>query len=139
MNAPLSRVALLLCSFLTITSLCACGPEDENNATSNNKTAQNNNTGGELTNPLAGDADAAAAGAELFEEQFCQTCHGSDGSASAPANNKALADTAANQDDTFLYNVIAEGVEGTSMAGYKSKLDENQIWQLVTYIRTYAN
>lgn len=137
MTALSSRLALLLCSLLAIASLCACGPEDDN-TTSNNTTTQNNKTTGELTNPLAGDGAAAAAGEQLFKDKGCQTCHGTDGSASQVANSKALSDTAT-KDDAFVYTTIADGVSGTSMAGYKSQLSENEIWQIVTYIRTYAN
>ena len=135
MNALSSRIALSLLTLLALTTLFACGPEEENNTS----TTQNNTTTGELKNPLAGDSAAAAAGEQLFKDKGCTGCHGTDGSAGQFANNKALSDTAANKDDAFIYTTISEGVSGTSMAAYKSQLSENEIWQVVTYIRTYAN
>ncbi len=125
----------LLALLILSTSLIACGPEDENNATENNSTSENNST--TVTNPLAGDADAAAAGETKFKTT-CQGCHGVTGESSAFAKDKALKDTAANATDAYIFNFIADGAADGSMSGYRSQFSDTEIWQLVTYIRTYA-
>jgi mono/diheme cytochrome c family protein len=95
------------------------------------------------TNPLG--ADAAAAGKVTFDER-CASCHGAtgagDGAASAgldpkPAN---LATEGKTLGDDFLFWRISEGggMEpfNSSMPAWKGILTEEQIWQLVSYIKS---
>ena len=86
-------------------------------------------------------ADAAAAGADVFRTN-CTPCHGEsghgDGSAAQaldprPANLAELQQTAG---DDFLFWRINTGVPGTSMVAWKGVLTEEQIWQVISYIRT---
>lgn len=93
------------------------------------------------TNPLAGDAEAVAAGQSLFQTN-CASCHGQtglgDGPAGAalnppPTNLVTLNQTAG---DDYLFWRIAEGMPGTSMPAWKAILSEEKIWQVVTFIRT---
>ena len=113
-----------LCIALTLAlTLSACGGgDDENNTTP-------------ATNPFAGDADAAAAGKMIFEGSGgCTGCHGADGGPGT-VSMKSLSDSADTLSDGDLYDKIANGVPGTSMAAYKSSLSEDEIWQLVTHIQ----
>lgn len=96
------------------------------------------------TNPLG--ADAAAAGQTLYEER-CASCHGpsggGDGPAAAgldpkPAPLKEVVDTVS---DDYLFWRIAEGGTmapfNSSMPAQKGILTDEQIWQVVTYIKTF--
>jgi mono/diheme cytochrome c family protein len=91
------------------------------------------------TNPLG--ADAAIAGAEVFKNN-CVPCHGEQGHGDGPAGAaldpkpKNLAVFAATVGDDYLYWRINAGKEGTSMVAWKGVLIDEQIWQIVSFIRT---
>jgi high-affinity iron transporter len=91
------------------------------------------------TNPLG--ADAAAAGAELFKNN-CVACHGEQGHGDGPAGlaldpqPKDLPDLAAAVGDDYLFWRISKGKPGTSMVGWQGILTDEQIWQVVTFIRS---
>lgn len=91
------------------------------------------------TNPL--DAGAAEAGKVNFNT-YCESCHGAaglgDGIAGQglnppPAN---LIQVAAQVGDDYLFWRISEGKLGTPMVSWAGVLSEEQIWQVVAYIRT---
>ena len=92
-----------------------------------------------LTNPL-GEA-AATEGAEIFRTN-CEMCHGARGHGDGPAGQaldpkpRNLANLQAQAGDDFLFWRISEGKPGTSMVAFKGILSEEQIWQLVSFIRT---
>lgn len=95
-------------------------------------------------NPLNPTDENIAEGKRLYE-QNCAACHGPKGLGDGPAGkslNPPPADIAATVQmpiatDGFLYWTIAEGgtLLGTAMPPYKGVLKEDQIWQLVTYLR----
>ncbi|MGE5250238.1 MAG: c-type cytochrome [Bacteroidota bacterium] len=91
------------------------------------------------TNPLG--PDAAAAGAALFQTN-CSPCHGPEGHGDGPAGAslspapKNLPQLSATVGDDYLFWRISTGRPGTAMVGWKGVLTDEQIWQLVTYIRT---
>jgi mono/diheme cytochrome c family protein len=91
------------------------------------------------TNPLG--ADAAAAGS-LNYISYCESCHGAsglgDGPAGAALNPPAanLLTVASQVGDDYLFWRISEGKAGTAMVGWGNVLSEEQIWQVVAYIRT---
>lgn len=134
----LSLFALLS---ITCLGLTACGEaEDDNNKTQNNST-----TGGvtipELTNPFAGDAAAATAGATLYSSN-CSGCHGPDGGPTTASNNKDLRIAAAMVTDGYLFTIVEKGGPGVglsaSMPPYGGSLSEDEIWQVATHVRTLA-
>jgi mono/diheme cytochrome c family protein len=92
-----------------------------------------------VTNPLG--ADAAAAGAGVFATN-CAVCHGEKGYGDGPAGAaldpapKNLVDVAAQVGDDYLYWRVYTGKEGTSMVAWKGILTDEQIWQVVAFIRT---
>lgn len=91
------------------------------------------------SNPLG--ASAAVAGAVTFKTD-CVQCHGDDGKGDGPASTSLdprpanLVALGREVDDDFLYWRITTGVPGTAMPAWKGILSEQQIWELVAYIRT---
>jgi mono/diheme cytochrome c family protein len=96
-------------------------------------------------NQFIDDPDAMAAGEELYEAN-CSACHGLTGEGDGPAAGNLnpppanLAERQANLSDAYLYWRISEGglMEpfDSIMPGWKGLLDEEQIWQIIAYIRT---
>ena len=91
------------------------------------------------TSPLG--PDAATAGADVFKTN-CESCHGPQGHGDGPAGvaldptPKNLPDLAAQVGDDYLFWRINTGKEGTAMVAWKGVLTDDQIWQLVAFIRT---
>ena len=91
------------------------------------------------TNPLG--ADASTAGAEVFKTN-CAACHGETGLGDGPAGAaldpapKNLAELQTLASDDYLFWRINTGKEGTSMIPWKGILTVEQIWQVVSFIRT---
>jgi len=91
------------------------------------------------TNPLG--ADASIEGAKVFKSN-CETCHGPQGRGDGPIGealdpkpqNLAKLQTVAGDD--YLFWRITEGRPGTSMPPWKNILTEEQIWQVVAFVRT---
>jgi mono/diheme cytochrome c family protein len=92
-----------------------------------------------LTDPLG--ADAAGKGAEVFKTN-CEMCHGPQGHGDGPAGQaldpkpRNLAVLQPKVGDDFLFWRIREGKPGTSMVAWKGILTDQQIWQVVSFIRT---
>jgi mono/diheme cytochrome c family protein len=86
-------------------------------------------------------ADSATDGAVNFKT-YCEACHGATGLGDGPAGTALdprpanLPAVAAQVGDDYLFWRISEGKDGTSMVGWMGVLSEEQIWQIVAYIRT---
>jgi mono/diheme cytochrome c family protein len=97
------------------------------------------------TNPLGSDAAVTDAGKEVYELN-CVTCHGDTGAGDGPAGASLdpkpanLSKVLATVQDDFVFWVVNEGGApaglSPSMASYKGVLSEDEIWQVVAYIRT---
>jgi mono/diheme cytochrome c family protein len=91
------------------------------------------------TNPTG--PEAADEGAELFRTD-CEICHGpqghGDGTAAASLDPKPqnLAELQKIASDDYLFWRINTGKPGTSMLAWKDILTEEQIWRIVSFIRT---
>jgi mono/diheme cytochrome c family protein len=85
--------------------------------------------------------DAAVAGAEVFKTN-CEACHGPQGHGDGPAGAaldpmpKNLPELLPLVGDDFLYWRVNTGKEGTSMVAWKGVLTDEQIWQVVAFVRT---
>jgi putative heme-binding domain-containing protein len=88
------------------------------------------------TNPLAQDPKAAEDGRVAFRGS-CSLCHGIKGEGGRGPDLTASAN-ANGTSDADLYNVIANGVAGTEMAGFASRFESDDIWRLVSYVRSIA-
>jgi alcohol dehydrogenase (cytochrome c) len=88
-----------------------------------------------VRNPLGSRPEAEASGRRLFD-QTCQSCHGPAGQGDrGPALNRGR--FASGDGDGDLFHVIRAGVPGTQMPPFAS-LSDDQVWQLVTYIRSLS-
>jgi mono/diheme cytochrome c family protein len=97
------------------------------------------------TNPVAGNADAIAKGKEQYTT-LCQACHGASGQGDGPAGASLtpkpanLVNTAKDASDAYIYWRIAEGGAmdpfKSSMPAHKATMKEDQIWQVVSYLRS---
>jgi len=104
----------------------------------------------ELRNPLASDAGAIAAGAELYATHACLTCHGRQltGSMCPSLVNDVWV---YGGDDTTLFHLVRDGSAGLHAHGYArigheprtgdmppfgSTLDDTQVWQLLAFIHS---
>jgi cytochrome c oxidase cbb3-type subunit 3 len=89
---------------------------------------------GDLTNPYAGSPSAAVEGRKLFVWYNCSGCHGGRaGGGMGPSLRDSL--WLYGQDDTHVFSTIAEG-RAAGMPAWGAKLPTQQIWELVSYIRT---
>jgi mono/diheme cytochrome c family protein len=98
-----------------------------------------------LSNPYANDPDQIAAG-EILYEANCAACHGITGEGDGPASGGLnpppgnLALRHPTMGDGYMYWRISDGglMEPfrSIMPGWRGLLDEDEIWQLISYIRT---
>jgi cytochrome c(L) len=88
-----------------------------------------------LRNPFADDAAAIEKGKVLFVRTDCYTCHGSD---LHGAVGPDLTDDVwiVRPTDEALFRTIKFGRSGTLMAGFGDQLSDEQIWQLLAFIRS---
>ena len=96
-----------------------------------------------LQNPFKDNAAAIQAGKKIFGQQ-CATCHGSSGKGDGPAGKylgKKLPDFSSEsftqQTDGEIFWKISNG--NAPMPAFQQLLSEEQRWQLVSYIRTFAS
>lgn len=100
-----------------------------------------------MTNPLPADT-AAEAGKQLYAAN-CASCHGPQGMGDGPAATslnpqpRPLAVEMKALKDDYLYWRIAEGGAfapfASAMPSWKSILSEEEIWQVIAFMRTLAN
>jgi mono/diheme cytochrome c family protein len=137
---------LSLVMLVAMLLLTACGGGDE--TTENGGAATYPTPPAEYagkTNPSAGDAAAATAGQATYTAN-CASCHGDTGKGDGPAGSSLdphpgnLVTAAAATGDDYLFWRISEGGQmapfNSAMPAWKGVLSEEQIWQVVTYIKT---
>ena len=131
--------------------LVACGSADKtdrDNAQTEFDRSDSPAEFADLINPLRNDDSAVDAGKKIFQSN-CASCHGSngkgDGAAAqsldpAPSN---LASLQAGLSDGYFFWRISEGglMEPfrSSMPAWKTILIQDQIWELIAYIRTLGD
>jgi cytochrome c oxidase cbb3-type subunit 3 len=89
---------------------------------------------GEVKNPYADDRAAVAAGRQLFTGMNCAGCHSAyAGGGMGPSLRDSL--WIYGSTDAQIFSTIAEG-RPYGMPAWGGRLPDDQIWQLVAYIRT---
>lgn len=94
-----------------------------------------------LTNSVLPDSQSIAAGDILYQDN-CAMCHGTRGLGDGPnaigLNPAPVNFTAGHtviHSDGDLFYWIQNGIAGSAMPAYKSKLSEEETWHLVNYVR----
>ena len=95
----------------------------------------------------------AAKGKEIYDKR-CTWCHGADGDGAGAAKellnppprdftsgnykikSSSFEDMVPNDDD--IYRMIRDGMPGTAMPGWSDILKEQEMWNLVAYVKTFA-
>jgi mono/diheme cytochrome c family protein len=91
------------------------------------------------TNPYG--VEAVTQGAEVYTV-YCASCHGETGlgdgvaGASLIPPPKNLVELQSRVEDDYLFWRISAGKLGTAMVAWKGILTDEQIWQVVSFIRT---
>jgi cytochrome c5 len=98
-----------------------------------------------MTDPFIGQADAIAAGKQIYTDN-CASCHGDDAKGDGPAGAsldpkpadlvQALSE---DQDDRVNWTINEGGAavgKSASMAAWKGTLSQDEIWQVIAYLRT---
>ncbi len=141
MNKPVSVILILLVFGAVFLAACSGG-----GATATSLPPVPSEYQGK-TDPYTGDATAIAAGKDIFEAN-CVTCHGETGEGNGPAAS-ALDPKPANLsavvnslDDDYMFWRISEGGGmapfNSAMPAQKGNLSEDQIWQVISYVKTLA-
>lgn len=84
---------------------------------------------------IAANAEGAARGGGLFDV-YCRTCHGEKG-AGAPLTHAVLKDAARGIDQKMLIEFISKGMPGAPMPGFGKTLTDEQMTDLVSFIRSW--
>jgi mono/diheme cytochrome c family protein len=96
-----------------------------------------------LKNPIASTPESIKAGEATFQK-FCRFCHGADAKGNGPQAPKGTHPPDLTDDkwdngssDGEIFTSIRDGVGPKfDMKSFKSKLTEQQIWEIVTYLRS---
>jgi copper transport protein len=99
-----------------------------------------------LRNPVAPSSASLARGQELYQSTGCAECHGVAGRGDGPLGrtlNPRPADfrvhMAAGHTDGELFDWLSNGVAGTAMPPFRDSLSETDRWNLINYIRKFAD
>ena len=87
------------------------------------------------TNPFDGDQNAVEEGEQIYTAN-CVFCHGENGVGNTLPGADAFNIDQSAWTDAHLFDVLMNGIPNTAMAAYKDSLSEDEIWKVVTYIRS---
>ncbi|MBN2548952.1 MAG: c-type cytochrome [Anaerolineales bacterium] len=136
---------LLVMVVLGLLLLAACGGSSQEAASGASSRPEPPAAYAGISNPKANDSAAVTAGEALYRAN-CASCHGDTGKGDGPAavaldpSPQPLATTVISESDAYLYWRIAEGGAmapfSSAMPAWKAILSEDQIWQIVAFLRT---
>src|SRR5580704_15475388 len=92
-----------------------------------------------LNNPITADETNLVAGAHLYREH-CTLCHGDPAHPKATLNDSLnppapqFMDDKADMPENENFFILQHGIRWTAMPGWKNVLNEQQLWQLVTFL-----
>jgi putative heme-binding domain-containing protein len=89
------------------------------------------------TNPAAGNPQAIESGRIMFR-MACAGCHGLHATGGRSGPDLTRGSFSAGETDADLFRVISDGVSGTEMPGFGSRMEEDERWRLVAYVRSLA-
>jgi mono/diheme cytochrome c family protein len=88
-----------------------------------------------VTNPLpADDPNAIAEGKRLYNRTGCIACHGNN-ARGAVGPDLTDDEWLRQPTDEMIFNTIRNGRSGTVMSGFAGDLTDEQIWQIITWLR----
>jgi putative heme-binding domain-containing protein len=87
-------------------------------------------------NPLAGDPTAAEQGRQMFRRS-CALCHGIKGEGGR-GPDLTIGNYSAGNSEAALYSLVSGGVAGTEMPGFLGVYNADEIWYLVSYLRSIS-
>jgi PQQ-dependent dehydrogenase (methanol/ethanol family) len=90
------------------------------------------------TNPFAADPTAAIAAGKRVFDGTCTACHGGGGAGTERAPALDTGRFVHGGEDFELFQTIQKGVPGTAMPSFGA-LSPEQLWQLVTYVRSLSH
>jgi putative heme-binding domain-containing protein len=90
-----------------------------------------------VKNPFAGDAKAVESGRLQFR-MACAGCHGLRATGGRSGPNLTRGTFAAGNTEADLYRVISDGVPGTEMPAFTSRLQDDERWRLASYINSLS-
>jgi mono/diheme cytochrome c family protein len=141
----ISIIALVACSGNGTSGLSNSSGSSQS-GTVDQMTPPDNYSG--LTNPLKKDEATLNEGKELYQAN-CSSCHGSGGEGDGPASGglnpmpQNLAENQSQLSDSYLFWRISEGglmdPFYSLMPAWRGLLDEEEIWQIITYVRTMGS
>lgn len=91
------------------------------------------------------DEQVVAAGREIYEgkkniDVNCAACHGMNGMPVLTGTRDLRDASSVNRwSDSYWFWRISEGVPDTAMTGWKEKLSEEEIWQVIAYAHTFSH
>lgn len=95
-----------------------------------------------LRNPFPPTPEVLEIGSTIYQ-QHCAVCHGTDGAGNGPgAASLSIPPAdfrvhmAAGHTDGELFRWVSNGVTGTAMPAFRSKLSEEERWYVITFIRS---
>lgn len=150
----LSKKSLLLTVAFSMSLLMSCTSRQQplpilGNCDQKRETTQAPDAIRYLVNPLKFSSENISAGKELYHYETksvtCAKCHGKYGDGFGPMANMfdpqprnfTCIETMSQVEDGQLFWIIKNGSPGTSMPAF-DKLEDKQIWQLVSYLRDLA-
>jgi mono/diheme cytochrome c family protein len=83
-------------------------------------------------NPFAGNAEAVKSGRQIFLDTGCYNCHGFEAKGGGIAPDL----TASKLDAQQMFRTVHDGRPGTLMPSWGKQLSSDEIWKVVTYLRS---
>jgi len=88
-------------------------------------------------NPFTGDAAAVELGRLQFR-MACAGCHGLRATGGRSGPDLTRGTFAGGNTESDLYRVVSDGVAGTEMPPFNGRLEDDERWRLVSYIRSLS-